>query len=67
MRTIAEQTLYTCGCGANEFNFRCGFALCGAKKNLRLPALSITLWDRFYQEIPCFIQSSDGTSAVLPA
>jgi len=28
---------------------------------------SITLWDRFYQEIPCFIQSSDGTSAVLPA
>jgi len=34
MRTIAEQTLYTCGCGANEFNFRCGFALCGAKKNI---------------------------------
>jgi len=31
MRTIAEQTLYTCGCGANEFNFRCRFALCGPK------------------------------------
>jgi len=31
MRAIAKQTLYTCGCGANEFNFRCGFALCGAK------------------------------------
>ena len=44
MRTIAEQTLYTCGpcgCGANEFNFRCGFALCRAKKYLRLPALEV--------------------------
>jgi len=32
MWAIAEQTLYTCGCGANELNLRCGFALCGAKK-----------------------------------
>jgi len=38
MRTIAEQTLYTCGCGANEFNFRCGFALCGAKKIFATPS-----------------------------
>jgi len=40
LRTIAEQTLYTCGpcgCGAKEFNFRCGFA--EQKKYLRLPAL----------------------------
>ena len=41
MRTIAEQTLYTCGpcgCRANEFNFRCGFALCGAKKIFATPS-----------------------------
>ena len=38
MRTIAEQTLHTCGCGANEFNFRCGFALCGAKKIFATPS-----------------------------
>jgi len=41
IRTIAEQTLYTCGpcgCGANEFNFRCGFALCGAKKIFATPS-----------------------------
>ena len=41
MRTIAEQTLYTCGCGANEFNFRCGFALCGAKKIFATPSTEI--------------------------
>jgi len=38
MRTIAEQTLYTCGCRENEFNFRCGFALCGAKKVFATPS-----------------------------
>jgi len=38
MLTIAKQTLYTCGCGASEFNFRCGFALCGAKKIFATPS-----------------------------
>ena len=41
MRTIAEQMLYTCGpcgCGANEFNFRCG-----AKKIFATPSTGITV------------------------
>jgi len=57
MRTIAEQTLYTCGCGANEFNFRCGFALCRAKKYLRLPALAKSHRDnKFSQSDPVLIR-----------
>jgi len=50
MRTSAEQTLYTCGCGANEFNFRCGFALCEAKK-----IFATTSTDEFYPVIVALI------------
>jgi len=46
MRTIAEQTLYTCGCGSNEFNFRCGFALCGAKKIFATPSTAFCVVDQ---------------------
>ena len=38
IRTITEQTLYTYGCGTNEFIFCCGFALCGAKQIFATPS-----------------------------
>jgi len=52
MRTIAEQTLYTCGWGANEFNFRCGFALCGAKKIFATPSTEIYAYKK--ENVQCY-------------
>ena len=58
MRTIAEQTLYTCGCGANEFNFRCGFALCGAKKIFATPSTGLNVHNEknFYIWVSVFLR-----------
>ena len=35
--------LRTCGCGLRKLKFGCGFADCGLKKNLRCPALVMTM------------------------